>query len=479
MRVNVEGRALKPRIAVLGAGITGLSAAFWITESLPEAEVVLYETKDRPGGLIGTFSVGGNLLETGPLAFPAGAPATGELLRKAGLASICTPCSGKGDLGLWDGDRLLPFPRSPQAFLRSGLLSPRGYLRLMSEPFRPRGRAGEEETVLEFFRRRTGVEFLECFMEPFAAGILSGDPATMSMPANLPALHAMERNSGSLAAGFWKKIFTARKPSPSRQTLPAGLVTTPTGSQGIIEGLSALLRRRGVELKLSHRISSISCNGHFSIGWESGGEGGNAEFDAVISCLPSHALAAVAVDWPGEIRDILSGIPHAPLELAHLGYRKRDMQGRFAGEGFLMQCKAGDGVLSVFFSSRMSPDRCGEDSELVRVMLGGARWPELSTLDDASIHCLASRTIRKILGLTCDPRAFPRIRHDHGLPQLVIGHARGVLRLRGWLQAGLPGFFLAGTSFQGAGIENGIASGKRAVAEAADYLNKSASTLAA
>lgn len=471
--VQADRTSGSPRIAVLGGGIAGLSAAFWLTELLPTADISILEAQDRVGGLIGTRNEDGNLLETGPLAFPTGAPATGELLRMAGLGSLCVPSLQAGSIGLWDGKRLLPFPRSPLAFLRSRLLSPLGFLRLLAEPFMPRSQDQEDETVLEFFRRRTGEEFLECFMEPFAAGILSGDPATMSMSANLPAFHTMEKTSGSLAIGFWKNAFSMRKAMQKNTPPSSGMVTSNLGSQGLINGLAEELRRRKVRLLLSHHITSIVKDGEYRIGLKTKDGTLQAQFDIVISCLPSYALAPLIPEWPQDIREFLAAIPHASLVLAHLGLRKTDLEGRFAGEGFLLQCGAGEGILSVFFSSRMLPNRCPRDSELLRVMLGGARRPEIAMLAGGAIHRLATLAIRKILNPSDEPKPFPCIRHERGLPQLLLGHTKGVAKIRHWLQESLPGFYLAGTSFNGAGIENGVASGKRAAMEALQFYQSS------
>ena len=162
-----------PRLAILGGGISGLASAFWLSERLPQADITVLEASERFGGLIGTLREKEYLLETGPLAFPTGAPATGGLLRRAGLASRCLPSRSTGGIGLWDGRRIRPSPKTAWDVLRGGLLSPLSLARLLCEPFIPRTPEGRDVSIREFFRRRTGEEFFACLLEPLAAGILA------------------------------------------------------------------------------------------------------------------------------------------------------------------------------------------------------------------------------------------------------------------------------------------------------------------
>lgn len=463
--INANSVSLKPRIAILGGGISGLSTAFWISEMLPRADITLIESQSRCGGVIGTLAMDGNLLEKGPLAFPAGAPATGEILRKTKVESKCISSAQAKSIGLWNGKRLMSFPRTPWTFLHSRLLSPYGLVRLLAEPFMPRVNHSEDETVLEFFRRRTGQEFLECFMEPFAVGVLSGDPATMSMSANLPAFHAMEKKSGSLAAGFWKKILSAWIKRAEIRFGISGMVTTPSGSEGVIEALVEKLRERKIRFLLSHKITSVIQEDAYQVAWESETGKGLEAFDGIVSCLPSYVLAPLCASWPIIICELMRDIPHAPLVLSHLAIKKLQPSHSFKGDGFLVQCQASEGILSGFFPSRISPKRCPEDFELLRVMLGGARHPEIKGLTEEVIQQVSTQAVQKILRPVGLIKSFPVIRHERGLPQLVIGHAKKVADLRNWFRENMPGFVIAGTSFQGAGIENAIVSGKTAARE--------------
>jgi oxygen-dependent protoporphyrinogen oxidase len=298
----------------------------------------------------------------------------------------------------------------------------------------------------------------------------------MSMAANLPELYAMEKQSGSLAAGFGKKIFLGWLNSKSKASTAklAGpkvteRVTSQEGSQGLINALAHELKLRGVRIQVSHSITALFRDTNYRISYESQLGKGEEAFDSVISCVPSYGLAPLVTSWPKNFQAFLTGIPHAPLVLAHVGLSKTDSPQGFTGEGCLVQAKAGDGILSVFMASRMVPKRSLDTMELVRVLLGGGRRTNMVFLSGAAIQNFAVHIIRKIFKPTGELKVFPCIRHSRGLPQLVVGHAKSLDALKRWLNSEWPGFYLAGTSLEGAGIEKAVTSGKNAATRAAQF----------
>lgn len=458
----------RPRIAVLGGGISGLSGAFRLTEVLPRAAVTLYEAGSRLGGLISTRREGGYLVETGPLAFPTGSPATGALVRAAGLLDRCLPSRQGGGLGLWDGGRMVPVPKTPLQVLRLKLLSPKGLLRLLGEPFMPGNPPGRDESILDFFRRRTGLDFFQSLVEPLASGVLAGDPGNLSMAANLTRLHAMERDSGSLAKGLWRERRIAERGAGSPPDIPAA-ATTREGCSGLIDGLAEELERRGVEIRLGRPVRALARKHARYVVSEGPSEPPEA-YDAVVSALPSHALSDLLSEWPREVSAFLAGIPHAPMVVLYLGFPKEAIAGRFQGEGFLVQPKAREPVLSCFLPSRMADGRAPAGHELLRVLAGGAKRPHIPRLDDRQLNALVLPTVRRMLRTDGEPVFTAPIRHGSCLPQLVVGHDEGLARTRAWYAREWPGFFAAGTSLYGPGIENAVVSGRQAAEEAAAYL---------
>lgn len=461
-----------PRLAVLGGGISGLASAFWLSELSPQAEITVLEASGRLGGVIGTLREKEYLLETGPLAFPTGGPATADLINRTGLASRCLPSRSAGGIGIWDGRRIVPAPKTAWDVLRRRILSPRALARLLMEPFIPRTPEGRDVSIREFFRRRTGEEFFACLLEPMAAGILAGDPASLSISANLPRFSAMERNSGSLATAWLRERLPGRpRPQRSASGLPPAS-TTQEGCAGLVEGMAQELRRRGARLETGCAIRYLGRrpNG-FQVHWGPAGRERTAEFDAVISALPAPALAALDTDWPAGVPEFLAGIPHVSLSPVYLAFPVGDTGKGFAGEGILPQPRAGEDVISCFFPSRMAEGRCPPGQVLLRFLLGGSRKPHLADLSPEQAERLAGQAGRRMLGCPGSPVFARTLRHHECLPQLVVGHADALARCRETLRRDWPGFHLAGTSFEGPGIENAVASGRTAATEAVRMLH--------
>jgi len=102
-------------------------------------------------------------------------------------------------------------------------------------------------------------------------------------------------------------------------------------------------------------------------------------------------------------------------------------------------------------------------------MLGGARSLSPTLPGESAALSLSAHMVRKILGRDGEPIFLKYTRHERGIPQLLVGHEEKMTMMKEWLRREAPGLFLAGTSFQGAGLENAVLSGKHAAESAAKY----------
>ncbi len=218
MPVNARGA---PRaVAVVGAGITGLVAAYELKRrGMP---VTLFEATGMPGGSIGTSIADGFLAEHGPNSFVTSAPVE-ALIADLGLdADVVDANPVSNRRYIVRKGALVPFPLSPVAMLTTPLLSMRAKLRVLLEPLvRPRT-STEDESVATFVRRRLGNEVLEYAVNPFIAGIFAGDPARLSMEHAFPRVAALEREHGSISMGL---VRTRRSARAAARIWPASTAT--------------------------------------------------------------------------------------------------------------------------------------------------------------------------------------------------------------------------------------------------------------
>src|SRR6478672_3433304 len=178
----------RKRVVVVGAGVAGLSIAWAIRQRSADVELVVLERGSRTGGNIQTECIDGYVCEAGPDGFLDNAPATLALVHALGLDAKLLPSNDAARRRyIFRNGRLHEVPASVRGFLRSSLLSTRGKLRLLAEPF-ARARAIDDESILDFATRRVGREAATVLIDPLVAGVFAGDAATLSLKACFPTL---------------------------------------------------------------------------------------------------------------------------------------------------------------------------------------------------------------------------------------------------------------------------------------------------
>ena len=203
------------RVAIVGGGVAGLSAAFHLQEGARSAGIpldcALLEKDDRLGGKVVTRTTDGFVVEGGPDSFLTQKPWALELCRKLGLGDrlIGTNEAARKVFVLWKGRLhklpdgvLLIVPTRLMPFAFSTLISPVGKLRMGLDLVIPPRRDGGDESVASFVRRRLGEEALEKIAEPLMGGIHTSDPEMQSLLASFPRFVDLERKHGSLIRGM-------------------------------------------------------------------------------------------------------------------------------------------------------------------------------------------------------------------------------------------------------------------------------------
>jgi oxygen-dependent protoporphyrinogen oxidase len=465
----IQGRPR--RIAILGAGLAGLSAAYESRRRgagggrQPPAEVVVFEADTRVGGKVRSERHDGVLYEAGPESFSAAKPQAMELVRELGLGHELMHADPRCRRVLvLSGGRLRPLPEGlGQAvparwwpLLRSDLLTWKGKLRLMGEPFLPAEEGESDESLTAFFGRRLGSEAVGRLVEPILAGACLGDPARLSVRSMFPHLADMERRGG-LVRGCWGAS-SRRSAADADPALP---VTLRHGLQSLCEALarrlpSGCLRLGAPVTRLTRR------NG----GWEVRTASGSETFDAVIAALPAPALAAVLEALDAELAGVLREIPYAASAVVTLAYERKGFAHPLDAVGLIVPREEGRKLAGAVFTSSKFPGQAPADLVLLRGCLGGAGRDSEAVGEDASAARTVRNELRDILGLgEVHPRWTRVARWPAAHPQYTIGHALRLRRLESCLQS-YPGLILAGESFRGAGLPDCVRSGRLAAAKA-------------
>lgn len=455
------------RVAILGAGITGLCAAYELVErsrrERRRVEVTVLEASNRIGGKVVSEAREGAILEGGPDSFITSKPDALDLVKELGLSGELLKTNPEHKtIYVLVGGRLVPLPNGVNLvptrilpFLTSGLLSWKGKLRMGLECLIGVENGGQDESLGDFTRRRLGAEALEKIVGPMLGGIYAGDPDRMSLESTFPQLKEMERRGGLLRS---MRSVPSRPPSPDITLF----MTLKSGLGRLIETLALRLPprtvRTGADVTWLRRRGSQ---------WEIRTRAGeNISADAVISALPANALAETVDDMDPELAAVLREIPFVSTATASFVYDAAGFPDPLDGYGFLVPRSQGKAVTAATYTSTKFPGRAPPGQALIRCFLGGAGREEAAEGDEALVARTARNELREILKLgDRHPRATKVTRWIKANPQYTVGHALRLKRIESCLQ-GHPGLVLAGCSYRGVGLADCVRSGREAAAQA-------------
>jgi protoporphyrinogen/coproporphyrinogen III oxidase len=459
------------RIVVVGAGIAGLSIAWAIQRRAPEVDVVVLERSPRAGGNIRTEHIDGYVCESGPNGFLDSAPATIALVRELGLSSRLLPSNDQARRRyIFRRGRLSEVPASPGAFLKSPLLSPRGKLRLVLEPFAT-ARRDDDESIIDFATRRIGSEAAAVFVDPMVSGVYAGDAAALSLKACFPKMRQIEDDHGGLVRG----LIATRRSRKRTDTAgaPAGRLTSFTG--GMSDLIDALTRALGSVVHTSTAVTSIERNRTPSLSpnrspgraYRVSTSQGTLDADAVVLSGAAAESAAIVRELDRPVSALVDGIPTSPLAVVCLGYDEAAIRSvsRLDGFGFLVPRDEGIRILGALWESSIYQRRAPAGRVLIRVMIGGARDPDAVTLCDTELRRIVRSDLTRTMNVSAVPEFVRVTRHTRGIPQYVRGHQGRMQRIDALLKAH-HGLFLAGNSYRGVSI-NACVADASAVAETA------------
>ena len=419
---------------VIGAGMSGLSAAFHLARRGLAVEVV--DPMAKAGGVIGSVTRDGMLYETGPNSALDTSPRIGEICEAAGVGGERRFASEIANTRyVVKGGRPVPLPMSPGAFLSTPLFSFGAKARLALEPFIGRQPEGDEETIAHFVRRRLGVEFLDYAIEPFVAGIYAGDPERLSVPAAFPKLHALERKWGSLLKG---QFLGARERAKRNET--AKNTANSFSFAGGMQVLTDALARGAGTVRTGVRAVGLSRlpDGTYIATLEHDGARFTRHARAVIVATPAGEAAALVAALDPDAAQALGRIEYPAVTVVASAYRREDVAHPLDGFGLLAPRKENRALLGTLFTSSMFDGRAKPGTVLLTTFVGGRRNPALAMADDATVAETVYGEHAALLGAKARPQWNAITRWPRAIPQYELGHLER-LAVVAAAEARLPG----------------------------------------
>ena len=448
-----------PTFAVIGGGISGLSAAFYLQKRFPDASITVMESSERLGGVLKTTHRDGFLIEASADMFVSNPPAALSLCQELGIEENLLqtqPVQDRAFIGL--GKELFAVPKGlsmmvptlPQPIHDSNLLTEEGKSRFLSEDKIPAQSGEEDESLKSFAVRRFGIEAYEKIIQPMVSGIYTADPNKLSMHATMQRFVDMERQHGSLITALKQN-----KSDGDQQASGAryAMFRAPVGGMGTLaEAIVAALPQ--VTFKRNSAVSNIvNDDGTWTVDGQT--------FDGVVLSTPAAITAQLIGDVDPVLTRSLASITTASSAIVVMGIRREQLKETFSGFGIIYPHIDDGQVIALSFSSNKFTGRCDEDHLLIRCFIGGAMQSELVDLEDDALIEIARKQLDQSLGFNGDPIFSQVHRWKNCMPQYHLGHLDRVRQIEEQITK-LRGLEIAGNSYWGVGVPACVASGKAA-----------------
>lgn len=470
----------RPRVAVVGGGISGLAAAHRLGTERPDLEVVLLEASDHIGGKLLRTRVGGAVIDVGAESVLARRPEAVELATALGLADdTINPTAGTALIRGRGVNRPLPagtllgIPTDLSSLRESGLLTDETLAHIAAEPaLGPYAPLGGDVSVGDLVAARFGVEVVDRLVDPLLGGVYAGHAHAISVQAALPALAYRLIDHGESLLSAARAVVGAGAREPSDDTPPAPVFASYRGGLARLPELLAASGRFEVRTSATVRELARDTEG-FILTVGSAADSELLHADAVIIAAPANKASKLLRSAAPVAALELSEIEFASVAIVTLAFAGTEV-GLPDGSGVLVPAVEGYDIKAMTFSSQKWPG-VGADAgvTLMRASLGRAGEEWVLQREDHELVELVLRELKVLIDLHTAPIDTHVQRWGGGLPQYVVGHVSRVSRVREAV-AQVPGLALCGATFDGVGIPACIASANIAADRVSGYLRAKA-----
>lgn len=434
-------------LAVIGGGITGLTAAYRLQQQ--GHQVTVFEASDRAGGKFSGGTVGGISVEEGPDAFLPRDDAALALLKELGIDRTRSPAVFGAYIWHKDALRRLPpgspfgIPRSPREAHRNGLLSGMGAIRAGLEIFSRAPLTGPDVSIGGFVRSRFGPEVAAHLVDPLLAGVRGGTADEVSLAAAAKEIDGIARRNRSL--------LLALRSSPVE---PPRFVAPEDGMQHLTEQLA----KRVDNLRVSAPVTAITPRNGSVVVVTSAGE---EVFNGVIVTTPPFAAGDLLSSAAPDVARDLDSITYASLAVITLVYPPGTYEVPSDGSGFLVPTDSGLTISACTWYSTKWPHVTSDGRQVARCVIGRSGAHPALARDDDTVVRLVHADLQTTMKASAPPLTHRVTRWERAIPQYRVGHLELISSIERRLEAIGP-VVVAGAGYLGTGIPDCISQANRA-----------------
>lgn len=341
-------------IAIIGAGISGLTLAYFLQKNGVACEV--FEQSDTVGGFIKSEKVEEYWLEYGPNSLLCGEEVS-NFVNEIGLQNDVIEANEVSKKRfIVKGGKLTPLPSSPLSLLFGSFFSWSTKKKIFKERKYHPTSDYDDETLTSLIERHFGDEVVEYLLRPFIAGIYAGDPDQLIAKYSFPKLKEYEREYGSILKGFIKNKGGAR-----RRT-----VSFKEGMEQLPRTISQNIRK----LHLGISVKSVNKNETGYSLYLSNDE--VKKYDQVVFATSPYDLHQILGDQQGLEKLLTLKTPS--ITAVHSVYNKEDVRFEVKGFGALNPRKENLYTAGTIWSSAVFDHKVPKDKVLFTTFVGGMQY---------------------------------------------------------------------------------------------------------
>ena len=442
------------KVAIIGGGLTGLSAAYYMGKAFPNWEIHVLESSNRWGGKVQTKRHDGYVVEVGPDSYLARKTAMTDLVKAVGLGdTLVRNATGEsyiyhqGQMKPIPGGSIIGIPTEFLPFATSTLLSWSGKVRAGLDFFKKAYPGKGDMSIDAFFRYHLGDELVNLLIEPLLSGIYGGDLKRLSLLGTFPEFRQLEQKHGNLVKGMMAMQSMRTRSGANAE----GQFAQLTG--GLASLVDALVEQmpKNVSLHTSTEVLEVSYTDNVYVVRI---QGGTESYDRLVVTTPPKSYESFFV---GDAKfDELRHMEQSSCAIVIMSLPKSAFTKPLQGTGFVITRSTDTPLTACTYISSKWPQTTPQDKVVLRVFLGKPTDSTVDTHSEEELCALALSEIRKILEFKGDPEWTEVVRLQKSMPQYEVGHKDRVATLMDHVQEQYPGLALIGTPFKGVGMPDGI-----------------------
>ncbi|MDY4022113.1 protoporphyrinogen oxidase [Staphylococcus borealis] len=464
---------MSKKVAIIGAGITGLASAYYLKHYKPDVDVTIFEATNRPGGKIQTYRNEGYTIELGPESYLGRKTIMTDIAKDIGLGDdLITNETGqsfifaKNKLYPIPGGSIMGIPTDIKPFLKTKLISPLGKLRAGLDLVIPPIQIDDDISVGEFFRRRLGNEILENLIEPLMGGIYGTDIDRLSLMSTFPNFKEQEETHGSLIKGMQHEKAQRIKQRQLYPGAPKGQFKQfRHGLSSFIEALAENIESKGVTIRYQSPVNDIQINkDNYEIVTDQGSE----QFDGVLITTPHQTF----MKWfnHDEAFKYFNQMDSTSVATVVFAFDEKDIENTYNGTGFVIARTSKTDITACTWTTKKWPFTTPKGKVLIRAYVGKPGDTVVEDHTDEEIATIARRDLNKMMTFKGDPEFTIVNRLTKSMPQYHIGHMSQIRKIQQHVKQTYPALRITGAPFEAVGLPDCIQQGKNAVEELLDEI---------